>query len=122
MPLALAIIAWVLVMTGIRGNYANVGKQFEADVVGNPPATSGSFLGFLVGIIGIAVFFRLIGAPEAGKVFLGLVLLVFLMQNANVFSALSSATSGSSTAVTTSATTGTAASNKTTSTTTSATP
>ncbi len=93
MPLALALLAWVLVMTGIRGNYADVGKQFEDDVVGNPPAASGSFLGFVIGITGIAVFFRLIGAPEAGKVFLGLVLLVFLMQNASVFTALSSAAS-----------------------------
>jgi hypothetical protein len=85
MPLALVIIAWVLIMTGIKGNYSQVGQQFQADVIGNG---TGGFLSFMFGIVGIAAFFRILDLPGAGKVFLGLVLLVYLLQNESVLTTL----------------------------------
>src|SRR5271165_7252933 len=85
MPLALIVAAWILVMTGIRGNYTDLGKQFQSDVM-----SQGGFFNFLVGIIGIAIFFRLIGMPNAGRAFLILVILAFLLQNANVLTTLES--------------------------------
>src|SRR5208282_3605979 len=84
MALALVAIAWLLVMTGINGNYTAVGNQMQADFPG--------FVNYLAGIIGIAVFFRLIDMPNAGRVFLILVLVAFLMQNTNVLTQLESVT------------------------------
>ena len=84
MALALVAIAWLLVMTGINGNYTAVGNQMQSDFPG--------FVNYLAGIIGIAVFFRLIDMPNAGRVFLILVLVAFLMQNTNVLTQLESVT------------------------------
>lgn len=75
-------------MTAINGEYANVGAAFEQDVMGN--GQGGGFLSFIVGIVGIAAFFRLIGMPNAGKVFIVLVILAYLLKNANVLTALES--------------------------------
>jgi hypothetical protein len=86
MPLALVAFAWLAVMTGINGNYAQVGQQFESDVLNN--GQGGGFLAFMSVLLGIAIFFRLIGLPNAGRVFLILVLVVFLLENANVLTAL----------------------------------
>ena len=80
MALALVAIAWLLVMTGINGNYTAVGNQMQADFPG--------FVNYLAGLIGIAVFFRLIDMPNAGRVFLILVLVAFLMQNTSVLTQL----------------------------------
>jgi hypothetical protein len=88
MPLALIAIAWLAIMTGINGNYADVGKQFESDVLNN--GQGGGFLSFMAGLVSIAVFFRVIGLPNAGRVFLILVIVVFLLENANVLTALQS--------------------------------
>lgn len=78
MPLALVALAWILVMTGIRGDYTAVGAAFQQDVIGTGKS---GFLSWMIGIVGIAVFFRLIGLPGAGKVFMILVIVVFLLQN-----------------------------------------
>lgn len=86
MPLALIAIAWLIIMTGINGNYTAVGTAFEQDVLNN--GQGGGFLSFLAGIVGIAVFFRVIDMPNAGRVFLVLVILVFVMRNAGVLTAL----------------------------------
>ena len=83
MPLALVVLAAFLILTGVKGNYAEVGQQFDTDVAGQ-----GGFFSFLVGILGIAILFRLIGLPNAGKAFLTLVIVVYLLQNANVLKAL----------------------------------
>lgn len=88
MPIAFLAVAWLLVMTGIRGDYKDVGAAFSQDVIG--ANGQGGFIQFGAGLIGIAVFFRLIGAPNAGKVFLGLVILVFMIQNPNILTALQS--------------------------------
>lgn len=86
MPLALLAASWLLLMTGINGNYAEVGAQFETDVLNN--GQGGGFLAFMAGLVSISVFFRVIGLPNAGRVFLILVLVVFLLQNENVLTAL----------------------------------
>jgi hypothetical protein len=95
MPLALVIIGGFLVLTGIEGNYPDVGAAFNQDVLGQGQ-TGGGFFQFLVGILGIAVFFRLIGMPNAGRIFLVLVLLVYIMENPKVISALESVGPGGS--------------------------
>jgi hypothetical protein len=96
MPLALVALAWLLLMTGINGNYTAVGNQFETDVLNN--GQGGGFFQFMAGLLGIAVFFRVIGMPNAGRVFLILVLIVFMLENANVLTALQNV--GSATAST----------------------
>lgn len=97
MPLALVILAALLIMVGVKGNYAQVGQQFQQDVLGQ-----GGYFRFVAGLIGIAVFFRLIGMPNAGKVFIILVLAAYLMENSNVLTSLQSAIGGGSSAGTTS--------------------
>jgi len=79
MPLAFVALAWLLVMTGVNGNYADLSAAFKQDVSG--AGGQGGFLAFGAGVISIAVFFRLIGMPNAGKVFLFLVILVFVIEN-----------------------------------------
>lgn len=95
MPLALITIAALLIMTGINGNYQAVGKQFEQDVMGG--GQGGGFVSFMVGIIGIATFFRVIGMPNAGKVFISLVIIVFLLKNANLLTAIENLAGGTAT-------------------------
>ncbi len=92
MPLALIAIAIMLFIAGVTGNYAQVGTQFQNDVMGADG--KGSFLQFMIGIIGIGAFFRLIGMPNAGRFFLVLVLIVYLMKNSNAITALENVTSG----------------------------
>jgi uncharacterized membrane protein HdeD (DUF308 family) len=101
MALALVAIAWLLVMTGINGNYTAVGNQMQADFPG--------FVNYLAGIIGIAVFFRLIDMPNAGRVFLILVLVAFLMQNTNVLTQLEAVTGSTSANASANATSATSA-------------
>jgi hypothetical protein len=98
MPLALLAIAALMIITGLKGNYSAVGNAFNTDVMG--ANGQGGFLSFMLGIVGIAVFFRIIGMPNAGKVFLVLVILVFIMENQNVLTAVQSAITGGTTAAT----------------------
>ena len=98
MPIFLAALGALLIMTSINGQYAQVGAAFEQDVMGN--GQGGGFLNFIVGIVGIAAFFRLIGMPNAGKVFIVLVILAYMIKNANLLTALESLGSSSSTATT----------------------
>ena len=86
MPLALVVIAVLLALIGIKGNYAEVGAQFESDVM--PTGGKGGFLQWMIGITGVAMLFRLIGMPRAGQVFIVLVILAWIMQNKNVLTAL----------------------------------
>src|SRR5208282_5097297 len=93
MPLALVALAAILFIIGVTGNYATAGALVEDDVLGNPGP---GFLQFMIGIIGIGAFFRLIGMPNAGRVFLVLVILVYLMKNTNTITALENVAAGSS--------------------------
>lgn len=104
MPLAFLALAWLAVMTGINGNYSDVSNAFKQDVTG--ASGQGGFITFAAGIIGIAVFFRLIGLPSAGKVFLFLVILVFVIENnSQLLPALESIGSSNSSATPATATT-----------------
>jgi hypothetical protein len=98
MPIALVAAAWLLVMTGINGDESAVGQQFETDVFGS--GGSGGFLNFLAGILGIAIFFRVIGMPTVGRAFLILALIVFILQNPNVLTAFENIGSSTSTSTT----------------------
>lgn len=102
MPIALIAMAWLLIMTGINGNYSTVGNQFETDVIGS--GGSGGFLDFAAGILGIAIFFRVIGLPSVGRVFLILALLAFILRTPNILSLIETGITGS-TATANSATT-----------------
>ena len=93
MPLALVALAAMLFIIGVTGNYDKAGALVEDDVMGTPGP---GFLQFMIGIIGIGAFFRLIGMPNAGRVFLILVILVYLMKNSNVITALENVTAATS--------------------------
>lgn len=108
MPIALVAAAWLLIMTGINGDETAVGQRFQTDVFGS--GGSGGFLNFLAGILGIAIFFRVIGLPTVGRAFLVLVILVFVLQNPNVLTALENI-GGSATATNTPASSPTVAGN-----------
>src|SRR5271166_231117 len=94
MPLALVALAAMLFIIGVTGNYGTAGALVEDDVMGSPGP---GFLQFMIGIIGIGAFFRLLGMPNAGRVFLILVILVYLMKNSNVITALENVTAAAST-------------------------
>src|SRR5271166_3963602 len=85
MPLALVALAAMLVIIGVTGNYDTAGPLVEDDIMGHPGP---GFLQFMIGIIGIGAFFRLIGMPNAGRVFLILVILVYLMKDNKALTAL----------------------------------
>ena len=87
MPLLLIVIGSLLIITGVNGQYAALGANFEQDVLGQGQ-TGGGFLNFMVGLTGLAVVFRLLDMPTAGKIFITLVLIVFIMENQGVLTAL----------------------------------
>jgi hypothetical protein len=101
MPLALLAIGALLVLIGLTGKESQLGDAFNQDVMGQ-----GGFLQFAIGLAGIAIFFRLLGMPNAGRFFLVLVLLVFLLQNSNVLTMLENVAAGSQTPGTGTATPG----------------
>src|SRR5271166_4411949 len=103
MPLALVALAAMLFIIGVTGNYDKAGALVEDDVMGTPGP---GFLQFMIGIIGIGAFFRLIGMPNAGRVFLILVILVYLMKNTNAITALENVTAAASTGSGTGSSTG----------------
>src|SRR5271170_6612238 len=102
MPLVALALAWLTLMVGINGNYKQVAAQMQADLPG--------FFSLMVGILGIAAFFRLIDMPNAGRVFLVLVLIVYLMSNTQVLTSLENigATSTAATPAASTASTGVA--------------
>lgn len=81
MPLALIIVAILLAITGIKGNYQAVGQQFQTTFFTGDQGQAG-FASWLGAILGLAIIFRLIQAPGAGKLFISLVLLAFLLNHA----------------------------------------
>lgn len=105
MPLAFLALAWLAVMTGINGNYSDVSAAFKQDVTG--ANGQGGFIAFAAGVVSIGVFFRLIGLPSAGKVFLFLVILVYVIENnSQLLPALEAIGSGSTASPTPAAATG----------------
>lgn len=86
MPLALAILGVLVLVTAVKGNYAAVGQEFNTTFFG-----SGSGSGFLVwfgSVLGIAILFRLIQAPKAGEMFIALLIIVYFLQHDNILSTI----------------------------------
>ena len=85
MPLAFLIIAILAGTVAIKGNWQQVGAQAQSD---------SGFIQFIIGIIAIAVFFRLIEMPNAGRIFIILVIGAYLLQNSNVLTQLQNLSTG----------------------------
>lgn len=98
MPLALIIVAALVFLTGIKGNYAAVGAQFDTTFFGGAPtgnaAASPGFLAWFGAIFGISILFRVIGAPRAGELFLTLLILVYFIEHDSVLAEIQSAIAG----------------------------
>lgn len=97
MPLALFLAACLFIAVAIKGNYPQAGALFQQTFFSTNGGNKGFFVWF-ASILGIAIIFRIIDAPRAGKAFLALLLVVYFMQNQGVLTSLESAiqTTGSS--------------------------
>lgn len=110
MPLFLAIIGILAVITAIKGNASAVGTQFNTTFFGSTSQTG--FIVWFGSILGIALIFRIIQAPKAGELFIALLILVYFLDNNGVLGNIetslqsvnaSSSSSGSSSSSTTNA-------------------
>ena len=90
MPVFLILIAVLLIVVGIKGNYPALGAQFDQTFFPNGSA-SGGFFTWFGSIFALAVIFRLIQAPKAGELFIGLLILVYFLQHNNVLTAIENA-------------------------------
>lgn len=89
MPLALAALAVLLILTAIKGNYPAVGKQFNTTFFGaNGQA---GFLLWFGSLLGLAFLFRIVRAPKAGELFIALLLAVYFLQNQGVLTNIENA-------------------------------
>ena len=89
MPLGLIIIGALLFIIAIRGNYNDAGKLFNTTFFG-ANGQSGFFT-WLGSITGLAIIFRIIGAPKAGELFIALLLIVFFLKNPGILAAIEGA-------------------------------
>jgi Flp pilus assembly pilin Flp len=83
MPLALIVLATLAFLTAIKGNFVEVGDAFQEDVVDG-------FLPMGAGLVGLALVFSVIGAPGAGRVFISLVLIAYLLTNSTAIKSIES--------------------------------
>jgi Flp pilus assembly pilin Flp len=83
MPLALIVLATLAFLTAIKGNFVEVGEAFQKDVIKG-------FLPMGAGLVGLATVFAIIGAPGAGRVFISLVLVSYLLTNSTAIKAIES--------------------------------
>ncbi len=90
MPVFLLVIAGLLFVVAIKGNYSALGAQFDQTFFPNGSANGGFFTWF-GSIFALAVIFRLIQAPKAGELFIGLLILVYFLQHNNVLTAIENA-------------------------------
>lgn len=95
MPLALGIIAILLIATAFKGNYKAVGAQFQETFFGSGTGTG--FLTWAASIIGLSIIFRAIQAPKAGELFLTLIILVYFLTHNTLLTSFSNAIGGVST-------------------------
>jgi hypothetical protein len=96
MPIALIVAAILLAITGIKGNYQAVGTQFQTTFFGGADGQAG-FAAWLGAIFGLAIIFRLIQAPGAGKLFISLVLLAFMLNHVQALKGIEGALKGATT-------------------------
>lgn len=74
MPLALLVIGFLAIITAIKGNYSDVATQFETDLVG-----SGGFIYWIAAIAVVGIIARIFDLPDTGKVFIALLVFVFVL-------------------------------------------
>jgi hypothetical protein len=99
MPLALLVIGVLLVVTAIKGsgNISAVATKFETDLTG-----SGGFIYWIAAIVVLAIVGRVTGATNSVKMFMALVVVVYLVGQQGIWTQFSSAFAGLSAAATTS--------------------
>lgn len=82
MPLALLVIATLIFVIAIRGNYSDAGQLFNETFWGN---SSKQGFGIWFGsIFVLAILFRMIQAPKAGELFIFLVMIVYFISHNDV--------------------------------------
>jgi Flp pilus assembly pilin Flp len=81
MPLALIVLGTLAALTALKGNYDKVGEAFQKDVIEG-------FLPMGLGLVGLGVVFSVIGAPNAGRVFISLVLIAYFLTNSTAIKAI----------------------------------
>ena len=96
MPLALLIVGLLVCLTGLRGNYTAVAAQLTKDfsqttnvtLPGGPAGTSVAFPSYFVWmgcIIMVAVVTKALHLPDAGKVLIALIIVVFVISAPGIF-------------------------------------
>jgi hypothetical protein len=97
MPLALLVIGVLLVVTAIKGsgNISAVATKFETDLTG-----SGGFIYWIAAIVVLAIVGRVTGATNSVKMFMALVVVVYLVGQQGIWTQFSSAFAGLSAAAT----------------------
>jgi hypothetical protein len=80
MPLALLFIGLLLVIVAIKGNYSAVFSQLETDLTG-----SGNFLVWIFAIMFVAIAGKILELPQAAKLFVTLILVVYVVSNVGIF-------------------------------------
>lgn len=89
MPLVLLILAAMVIVVGLKGNFSAVAHQLDVDLLGEPSANGtpagASFLLWIGAILFIAVVGKILNIPTASKLFMVLILCVYLVSNAGVF-------------------------------------
>jgi hypothetical protein len=93
MPLALLVIGALAIITGIKGNQAQVLGQFESDLTG-----SGGFIYWIAAIVVFAIFGRVAGLSSAAKMFIALILVVYVVAQNGLWAQATAALAGLSTA------------------------
>jgi hypothetical protein len=78
MPLALLFIGILAVVIAVKGNQNDVAKQLVTDFSG-----ASSFVPWIVAILVIAVIGKVANVPNASKMFIGLIVIVYLFANSS---------------------------------------
>lgn len=102
MPLALLAFGMLAVITGIKGNEADVANQLKTDLTG-----SGNFLYWIAALVVLAIIGRVGGFPNAAKTFMALIVVVYVLSQNGLWANATSALAGTSAASGTGAATST---------------
>jgi len=86
MGMALLVVGLMLAVTVVKGNTAQVASQLNSDLTG-----SGSFLLWIGALVFLAVAGNVLNMPRATKMFMGLILAVFVLQQQGLWAQFSSA-------------------------------
>ena len=97
MPVALIIMGLVLGMAAVNDKIGDLGKLVKSDFFGSKQGDYG-FIVWAAAVIIIATIMRVLNLPEAGKMLVVLIVLAYLLGNANIPSQILSAVEGSGSA------------------------